>query len=134
MWKETIGNENSPIVTKEWNKKLEYWKRVLDALDGIYNDHTSLDENDSSSDDFWPKTRQNVHLYGNALHAISSIMDGDFDNVIDEAVYVGPKCSNPNPTFDPRFEVEKGKMLFVRSGNEDEGETIWMTKATSDIF
>ena len=53
MWKETIGNENSPIVTKEWNKKIEYWKRVLDALDGIYNDHTPLDESDSSSDDLF---------------------------------------------------------------------------------
>ena len=52
MWKETIGNENSPIVTEEWNKKIDYWKRVLDALDGIYNDHTPLDESDSSSDDF----------------------------------------------------------------------------------
>ena len=44
MRKEIIGNENSPIVTEEWNKKLEYWKRVLDALDGICNDHTPLDE------------------------------------------------------------------------------------------
>jgi len=25
-------------------------------------------------------------------------------------------------------------MLLVRSGNEDEGEMIWMAKATSDIF
>ena len=25
-------------------------------------------------------------------------------------------------------------MLLVRSGNEDEGEMIWMEKATSDIF
>ena len=24
MWKETNGNENSPIVIEEWNKKLEY--------------------------------------------------------------------------------------------------------------
>ena len=50
-------NENSPIVTEEWNEKLDYWKRVLDALDGIYNDHTPLDESDSSSNDFLPKTR-----------------------------------------------------------------------------
>ena len=64
MWKETIGNENSPIVTEEWNKKLDYWKRVLDAIDGIYNDHTPLDETDSSSDDFWPKTRKNVNVDG----------------------------------------------------------------------
>ena len=63
-------NENSPIVTEEWNKKLEYWKRVLDAINGIYNDHTPLDESDSSSDDFLPKTRKNVNTDGNALHAI----------------------------------------------------------------
>ena len=107
MWKETIGNENSPIVTKEWNKKLEHWKRVLDALDGIYNDYTPLDESDSSSGDFWPKTRKNVDVDGNVLHAISSIMDGDFDNVIDEWVYVGSKCNKPKPTFDPRIDVEK---------------------------
>jgi hypothetical protein len=25
-------------------------------------------------------------------------------------------------------------MLLVRSGNEDEGEMIWMEKSTSDIF
>ena len=100
-----------------------------------YNDHiTPLDESDSSSDDFWPKTRQNVNLDGNALHAISSIMDGDFDNLIDELVYVGPKCNKPKPTFDPRIDVEKGKMLLVRSRNEDEGEMIWMEKSTSDIF
>ena len=52
MWKETIGNENSQIVTEKWNKKLDDWKTILDALDGIYNDHTPLDETDSSSDDF----------------------------------------------------------------------------------
>ena len=88
-------------------KKLEYWKRALDTLDGIYNDHTPLDETDSSSDDFWPKMRQNVNADGNALHAISSIMDGDFDNVIDEPIYVGPKCNKPKQTFDPRIDVEK---------------------------
>jgi len=107
MWKETIGNENSPIVRKEWNKKLEYWKSVIDALDGIYNDHTPLDKSDSSSNDFWPKTRQNVNVDGNALHAISSIMDGDCDNVTNELIYVGPKCNKPKPTFDPRIDVEK---------------------------
>ena len=90
MWKENISNENSPIVIEECNKKLEYWKRVLDALDGSYNDHTPLDESDSSSYDFSPKTRKNVNVDGNALHAISSIMDGDFDNVTYELVYVGP--------------------------------------------
>ena len=68
------------------------------------------------------------------LHAISSIMDGDFDNVTDEPVYVGPKCNKRKPTFDPRIDVEKGKMLLVISGNEDEGEMIWMAKSTSDIF
>ena len=94
MWKETIGNENSRIVTEEWNKKLNCWKRVVDALDGVYNDHTPLDEIDSSFDDFWPKMRKNVNVDSNALHAISSIMDGDFDNVTDEPVYVGPKCNS----------------------------------------
>ena len=107
MWKQNIGNENSPIVTKEWNRELEYWKRVLDALNGICNDITSLDERDSSSDDFFPKTRKNVNTYGNTLHAISSIIDGDFDNVIDELIYVGLKCNKPKPTFDPRIDVEK---------------------------
>ena len=29
--------------------------------------------------DFWPKMRKNVNVDGNALHAISSIMDVDFD-------------------------------------------------------
>ena len=47
-----------------------------------------------------------LHL-DHALHAISSIMDGDFDNVIDEPVYVGHKCNKPKPTFDPRIDVEK---------------------------
>ena len=28
-------------------------------------------------------TRQNVNVDGNALHAISSIMDGDFDKMTD---------------------------------------------------
>jgi hypothetical protein len=32
------------------------------------------------------------------------------------------------------IDVKKGKMLLVRSGNEDEGEIIWMAKATLDIF
>ena len=38
------------------------------------------------------------------------------------------------PTFDPRIDFEKGKMFLVRSGNEDEGEMIWMEKYTSNIF
>ena len=59
---------------------------------------------------------------------------GDFDNVTDELVYVGPKYNKPNPTIDPRIDVEKGKVLLVRSRNEDEGEMIWMEKSTSDIF
>ena len=114
MWKDTIDNENSPIVTKEWNTKIGYWKRVLDALEGIYNDHTPLDESDSYSDDFWPKTRQNDNIDCNALHPISSIMDGDFDSVIDEPIYVGPKYNKPKPTFDPRIDFEKEKMLLLR--------------------
>ena len=48
--------------------------------------------------------------------------------------YVGTKCNKPKQTFDPRIDVEKGKMLLVRSGNKDEGEMIWIAKATSDIF
>ena len=109
-------------------------EKSSDSLDGIYNDHTPLDESDSSSDDFWPKMRKNVDNDGNALHAISSIMDGDFDNVTDDSVYVGPKCNKPNPTFDPRIDVEKGKMVLVRLGNKDEGEMTWMEKTISDIF
>ena len=42
-------------------------------------------------------------------------MDGDFDNVTDELVYVGPKCNKLNPRFNPMIEVEKGNMLLVRS-------------------
>ena len=84
--------------------------------------------------DFWPKTRKNVNVDGNALHAISSIMDVDFDNVTDEPVYVGPKCNKPKPTFDPRTDVEKRMLFLVRSCNENEGEMIWMEKSTSDIF
>ena len=61
-------------------------------------------------------------------------MDGDFDNVIDEPVYVGPKCNKPKPTFNPMIDVEKGKMLLVRSVNEDVGEMIWMEKSILDIF
>ena len=45
-------------------------------------------------------------------------MDVDFDNVTDEPIYVGPKCNKPKPTFDPRIDVEKGKMFLVRLGNE----------------
>jgi len=41
-------------------------------------------------------------------------MDGDFDNVIDERVYVGPKCNKPKPTFNIMIDVDKGKMLLVR--------------------
>ena len=39
-------------------------------------------------------------------------MDGDFENVTDESVYVGPKCNKPMPTFDPRIDVKKGKMFL----------------------
>ena len=61
-------------------------------------------------------------------------MDGDFDNVTDELVYVGPTCNKLRPRFNPMIEVEKGKMLLVRSWTEDEGEMIWMEKSTSYIF
>ena len=42
-------------------------------------------------------------------------MDGDFENVTNELVYVGPKCNKLKPIFNPMIEVEKGKMLLVRS-------------------
>jgi hypothetical protein len=134
MWKGTIGNDDSPIVTEEWKNKVEYWERVLGTLDEIYNDDTIVEVSDSSYKDFWPKTRQIVNSNRNALYVISSIMDQDFDNVTDEPVYVGPKYNKPKPTFNPMIDVKKGKMLLVRTGNEDEGEMIWMEKATSDIF
>ena len=61
-------------------------------------------------------------------------MDGYFNNVTDELVYVGPKCNKLKPRFNPMIEVEKGKMLLVRSLTEDEGDMIWMEKNTSYIF
>ena len=61
-------------------------------------------------------------------------MDGVFDNVIDEPIYVGLKCNKPKPTFKPMIDVEKGNMLLVRSGNEDAREMIWMEKCISYIF
>jgi len=61
-------------------------------------------------------------------------MDGDFENVTNELVYVGPKCNKLKPRFNPMIEVEKGKMLLVRSWTEDEGEMIWIAKTTSYIF
>ena len=61
-------------------------------------------------------------------------MDDDFDTVTGEPVYVGPKCNKPKTTFNPMNDVGKGKMLLVRSGNEDEGEMIWMEKVASNIF
>ena len=61
-------------------------------------------------------------------------MDGDFDNVTDELVYVRHKYDKINPRFNPLIEVEKGKMLLVRSWTKDEGEMIWMEKTTSYIF
>ena len=93
-----------------------------------------MDGSGSSSEDFWPKTRHIVNADRNVFNVISSIMDGDFDNVIGEPIYVGPKTNKPKPTFNPIIDVEKGKMLLVRSGNEDEGEMIWMAKTISDIF
>ena len=50
---------------------------------------------------------KNVNVDGNSIHAISSIMDGDFDNVKDEPIYVGLKCNKPKPTFDPIIDVDK---------------------------
>jgi hypothetical protein len=35
MWKDTIINEDSPIVIEEWKNKVEYWEIVLDTLDEI---------------------------------------------------------------------------------------------------
>ena len=52
MWKDTIGNEDSPIVTEELKNKVVYWERVVDTLDGIYNDHRIIDGSDSSFEDF----------------------------------------------------------------------------------
>jgi hypothetical protein len=130
MWKDTINNEDSPIVTEERKNKVEYWERVLNK---IYNDHTIVDGSELASKDFWLRTRKIVDVDCNALHVISSLMDGDFDHVTNELVYVGPKCNKPKPTFNP-IDVKKGKMLLVRSGNEDEGEMIWMEKATSNIL
>ena len=52
MWKYIIGNEDSPIVTEEWKNKVVYWERVLDTLDGIYNDHRIINESDSFSENF----------------------------------------------------------------------------------
>ena len=107
MWKDTIDNENSPIVIEEWKNKVQYWKRVVDTLDEIYNDHTIVDGSGSYSEDFWPKTRHIVNADRNTLSVISSIMDGDFDNVTNELVYVGHKCNKPKPTFNPMIDVEK---------------------------
>ena len=53
-------------------------------------------------------------------------MDGDFENVTNELVYVGPKCNKLKPRFNPMIEVEKGKMFLVRSWTKDEGEMLWM--------
>ena len=48
-------------------------------------------------------------------------MDGDFDNVTDERVYVGPKCNKLKPRFNPMIEFEKENMLLVRSWADNEG-------------
>jgi len=117
MWKDTIWNEDSPIVTEEWKNKVVYWEIVLDTLDGIYNDHRIIDGIDSSFEHFWPKTRHIVDVERNALHVISSIMDGYFDNVTDEPVYVLPKCNKPIKTFNTMIYIEKGNVFLVRSGN-----------------
>ena len=52
MWKDTIGNENSPIVIEELKNKIDYLERVVDTLDEIYNDHIIVDGSGSSSEDF----------------------------------------------------------------------------------
>ena len=52
----------------------------------------------------------------NALTACNiSIMDGDFDKVTDELVYVGPKSNKVKCRFSLKIEAEKGNMLLVRS-------------------
>ena len=134
MWKDTIGNEDSQIVIEEWKNNVVYWENVPYTLDGIYNYHRIIDGSDSSSEDFWPKKRHIVDVDRNALQLISSIMDGDFDNAIDEPIYVGQKCNKPKPTFYQMINFEKGKILLVRSRNEDAGEMIWMAKSISNIF
>ena len=50
------------------------------------------------------------------------------------SVYVRPNCNKLNPRLNHMIEVEKGKMLLVRSWTEDEGEMIWMAKSTSYIL
>ena len=114
MWKDSIGNEDSSTVMEEWKNKVVYWEKFLDTLDGIYNDHRIIDGSDSSSEDFWPKTRHIVDVDRNAHQVISSIMDGYFYNARDEPIYVGPKCNKPKPTFNIMIDVDKGKMLLVR--------------------
>jgi hypothetical protein len=52
MWKDTIDNDDSPIVTEDWKNKVEYWERILDILDEIHNDHAIVEGSDSSSKDF----------------------------------------------------------------------------------
>jgi len=32
IWEDTIGGEDSPIVTEEWKNKV-YWKRVINSFD-----------------------------------------------------------------------------------------------------
>jgi len=34
------------VVTEEWQNKVQYWERVLDTLDEIYNDHVIMDGSD----------------------------------------------------------------------------------------
>ena len=52
----------------------------------------------------------------NALTACNiSIMDGDFDKVTYELVYVGPKSNKVKCIFSLNIEDEKGKMFLVVS-------------------
>lgn len=57
MCMDTTDNEDSPIITKEWKNIVDYYERVLDILNEIYNDHVIVDISDSSYEYFWPKTR-----------------------------------------------------------------------------
>jgi len=57
MGKDTIGNEDPPIVIEEWKNKVEYWKRALNTSNEIYNDHTIMDGIDSYFEELFPKTQ-----------------------------------------------------------------------------
>ena len=106
MWKDAISNEDSPIVTKKWTNRVYYWEIFIDILDEIYNHHVIMDRSDSSSKNFQPKTRKLMYYEHNLVHDLSSIMDGDFDNVVDVLVYIGPKCNKSKPKLSPMIDVD----------------------------